>query len=419
MSDGSDGPVIQTLELTKVFRDLWYRVKARAVTNLTFHVERGEIFGLLGPNGSGKTTTIKILLGLLFPTRGRALVLGRSPREVRVKAQIGYMPEESNLYRFLDAEETLDFYGRLFNFGPAERARRTEALLDLVGLRRERRRALHEYSKGMARRIGLAQALVNDPELLILDEPTAGLDPIGTREFKDLILELKRRGKTVLLCSHLLADVEDVCDRIGILYGGALQAEGRVDELLKRRDATQITTTGVLEPTAAERVEKAILAEAPGAEVRFEAPRERLEALFLDIVTKARLAHLASSGAEPGTAAREFRLTEEPEPARGKALLDKLVAGEPAAEAPAPEEAAPPVQERRKEVLERYVAPTAEPEAPADTAAPEAPPAGKVKRSVLERLVRDDEKPGGGQDAGGAEKRGDEERGDEEVSPGA
>jgi len=407
MPDGPDGPVIQTVELTKVFRDLWHRVKARAVWNLSFRVERGEVFGLLGPNGSGKTTTIKILLGLLFPTRGRVAVLGRSPRDVRAKAQIGYMPEEANLYRFLNAGETLDFYGRLFNFGGAERSRRTDALLDLVGLRKERRRALSEYSKGMTRRIGLAQALVNDPELLILDEPTAGLDPIGTREFKDLILELKRRGKTVLLCSHLLADVEDVCDRIGILYGGALQAEGEVGELLKRRDETQITATSVLVKAAAERVEKAIRTEAPGADVRFEAPRERLEALFLKIVDEARRARLESAGAEAGIAAQDFRLTEAPEPVRGKALLDKLVSGEPEPEAAAaaPEEEAPAVEVKRKAVLERYVAPAPEPEAPAETPEAEPKPTRPVKRSVLDRLVQGDEE---GADAG-----------DEEVKPGA
>jgi ABC-2 type transport system ATP-binding protein len=418
MPDGADGPVIQTLELTKVFRDMWNRVKARAVTKLTFSVERGEVFGLLGPNGSGKTTTVKILLGLLFPTSGRVRVLGRSPRDVRVKAQIGYMPEETNLYRFLNADETLDFYGRLFNFGRAERRRRSEALLDLVGLRRERRRPLHEYSKGMARRIGLAQALVNDPELLFLDEPTAGLDPIGTREFKDLILELKRRGKTVLLLSHLLADVEDVCDRIGILYGGALQSEGRVDELLKRRDVTQITASPPFEGKQAERIEAALRAEAAGADVRFEAPRERLETLFLRIVDAARRARLASSGAEVGTAARDLRLTEEPEPARGKALLDQLVAGEPEAEAPeeAPAEEAP-AEEKRKKVLERYVAPTPETQPERETPPPQRPVGRKVKRSVLDKLVQDE---GAAKGEGPAKDEDAKESGDDkEVTPGA
>ena len=411
MPDDRDGAVIQTLELTKVFRDMWNRVKARAVNNLSFTVERGEVFGLLGPNGSGKTTTIKILLGLLFPTRGRARVLGRSPREVRVKAQIGYMPEESNLYRFLNAEETLDFYGRLFNFGPAERKRRTEALLDLVGLRKERRRALHEYSKGMARRIGLAQALVNDPELLILDEPTAGLDPIGTREFKDLIAELKRRGKTVLLCSHLLADVEDVCDRIAILYGGSLQAEGRVDELLKRRDVTQITATGRLDERLVARVQEAILKERPGVKLRFEAPRERLEALFLRIVEEARRAHLETSGAEIGLAATDLHLGAEP--VHGRALLDKLVSGEPEAKAEAPAEPTPPPVEKRRDVLERYVTPAAEPAGKEPGAAEEAPtPARKAKRSVLEGLVKGDTS-----DEARAEDTRAED--DEEVRPGA
>jgi ABC-2 type transport system ATP-binding protein len=414
MPDGSDGPMIQTLELTKVFRDMWNRVRARAVSRLTFSVERGEVYGLLGPNGSGKTTTIKMLLGLLFPTGGRVQVLGRSPREVRVKAQIGYMPEESNLYRFLNAQETLDFYGRLFNFGASERKRRTEALLDLVGLRKERRRALHEYSKGMARRIGLAQALVNDPELLILDEPTAGLDPIGTREFKDLIVELKRRGKTVLLCSHLLADVEDVCDRIAILYGGSLQAEGRVDELLKRRDVTQIVTSTQLDAAAVERLQEAIRKATPGAEVRVEAPRERLEALFLKIVEEARRGQLESSGAEAGIAARDLRLTEEP--AHGKALLDKLVAGAPEPEAERAEEAeapAAPGETKRKEVLERYTAATPPAEKAAPSPGPEAGraepgPARPVKRSVLDKLVQKDDEPP-------AEPDGT----DEEVDPGA
>ncbi|MBN1917894.1 MAG: ABC transporter ATP-binding protein, partial [Verrucomicrobia bacterium] len=344
-------------------------------------------------------------------------VLGRSPREVRVKAQIGYMPEESNLYRFLNAEETLDFYGRLFNFGAADRKRRTEALLDLVGLRKERRRALHEYSKGMARRIGLAQALVNDPELLILDEPTAGLDPIGTREFKDLIVELKRRGKTVLLCSHLLADVEDVCDRIAILYGGSLQAQGRVDELLKRGDVTQITASGRLGEGVTARVREAIAAAQPGVKVRVEAPRERLEALFLRIVEEARQARQATSGAEAGIAARELHLGAEP--AQGRALLDKLVSGEPEPDAsPASAASSEPslaVDEKRRDVLDRYVS---EPGLTADTKAKPADdegsspdgtptPARRVKRSVLEGLVK------------GEDGAGDSAEDDKGVRPGA
>lgn len=207
---------------------------------LDLEIRRGEIFGLLGPNGSGKTTTTKLVLGLLFPTSGEALVFGRDATEVTKNERIGYLPEESYLYRFLNAEETLDFYGRLFNMPAQLRRQRTADLIDMVGLTWAKRRQLREYSKGMTRRIGLAQALINDPELIILDEPTTGLDPIGTREMKDLIIRLKEQGKTVLMCSHLLADVQDVCDRIGILYQGEMKELGRVDTLLAVRDVTEI-----------------------------------------------------------------------------------------------------------------------------------------------------------------------------------
>ncbi|MCK4283734.1 MAG: ABC transporter ATP-binding protein, partial [Candidatus Brocadiae bacterium] len=184
----TDSKVLEVIELTKVFRDFWGRESVKAVNGLNLDVKRGEVFGLLGPNGSGKTTVVRIILGLLFPTRGAVRVFGRGPRNVDVKKRVGYMPEESHLYSYLNAEETLDFFGRLFRLRAGERRRRTSALIDMVGLKRARKRPLGQYSKGMARRIGLAQALINDPDLLILDEPTTGLDPIGAREMKDLIL---------------------------------------------------------------------------------------------------------------------------------------------------------------------------------------------------------------------------------------
>ena len=215
-------------------------------------VRQGEIFGLLGPNGSGKTTTIKLVLGLLFPTSGEALVFDRPANDVAKNERIGYLPEESYLYKFLNAEETLDFYGRLFNMSSAVRRQRVAELIDMVGLEWAKRRQLKEYSKGMTRRIGLAQALINDPDLILLDEPTTGLDPIGTREMKDLILRLKSEGKTVVMCSHLLADVQDVCDRIAILYQGELKELGRVDELLTVRDVTQIRAQGLTDPVKRE-----------------------------------------------------------------------------------------------------------------------------------------------------------------------
>jgi ABC-2 type transport system ATP-binding protein len=236
----SDEIVLQTRALTKVYRDFWGRQKVRALKGLDLEVRRGEVFGLLGPNGSGKTTTIKLLLGLLFPTEGEALVFGKPAGDVAKNERLGYLPEESYLYRFLTAEETLDFYGRLFDMPSATRQERIDSLIKLVGLEKARKRQLQEYSKGMTRRIGLAQALINDPELILLDEPTSGLDPIGTREMKDMILRLKEEGKTVVMCSHLLADVQDVCDRIAILHQGELKELGRVDELLKVADVTQI-----------------------------------------------------------------------------------------------------------------------------------------------------------------------------------
>src|SRR5215203_853545 len=219
---------IHTEGLTKIYKDFWGRPKVTALDNLNLTIERGEVFGLLGPNGSGKSTTIKLLLGLIFPSRGSAQVLGRPAGDTTVNEKIGFLPEESYLYRFLNGEEILKFYGKLFKIDRKTLNKRVPTLLDAVGLdAKARKRKLREYSKGMARRIGLAQALINNPELILLDEPTTGLDPIGTREMKDLILSLKKEGKTVLLCSHLLGDVQDVCDRITILFKGKMMELGR------------------------------------------------------------------------------------------------------------------------------------------------------------------------------------------------
>ena len=251
---------IETFSLTKVFPDWWGRAKVIAVEDLNLKIKPNEVYGLLGPNGSGKTTTLKMLLSLLHPTKGKAFVLGGSSRDTKISSRVGYLPEESYLYKYLSARETLDFYGRIFGLPRAVRKARIESLLDMVGLSGMANRAVGTYSKGMARRIGLAQALINDPEVLILDEPTSGMDPLGTRQMKDLIVELARRGKTVLLCSHLLADVEDVCDRIGIMYGGRMQVEGSVGLLLRRTNTRQITT-GVISASALENIRQIITAE--------------------------------------------------------------------------------------------------------------------------------------------------------------
>lgn len=274
--------VIETRNLTKDYRDFWGRQKVRALKALDLEIKRGEIFGLLGPNGSGKTTTMKLLLGLLFPTSGQALVFGRDATDVTKNERIGYLPEETYLYRFLNAVETLDFYGRLFNMPAALRRQRAADLIEMVGLEKAKRRHLREYSKGMARRIGLAQALINDPELILLDEPTTGLDPIGTRQMKDLILKLREQGKTVVMCSHLLADVQDVCDRIGILYLGELKELGRVDSLLKVRDVTEIRASGLSQ--AAQEEIKEVIRRHNGELISMGNPTTTLEELFLAII---------------------------------------------------------------------------------------------------------------------------------------
>src|SRR5258706_6301840 len=242
----ANSAAVYTKGLTKIYTDFWKRPKVTALDTLNLTIERGEVFGILGPNGSGKATTIKLLLGLIFPTRGVASVLGQPAGNTVVNERIGFLPEESYLYKFLNGEETLRFYGKLFKISHHELKNRVPLLLDKVGLDEpSRKRKLREYSKGMARRIGLAQGLINDPDRIRLDEPTTGLDPIGTREMKDLIVSLKKQGKTIILCSHLLADVQDVCDRITILFKGKMQTLGDVRDLLQVRDITQIEARGL------------------------------------------------------------------------------------------------------------------------------------------------------------------------------
>ncbi|WP_339727379.1 ABC transporter ATP-binding protein [uncultured Gimesia sp.] len=278
--------VIQVSNLTKIYRDFWGRKKVRALNSLSLEVKKGEIFGLLGPNGSGKTTTLKLLLGLLFPSEGEIKVLGQPATNVEKNERIGYLPEESYLYRFLNAEETLDFYGRLFKMSAKERRERSAELIEKVGLGHAKRRQLKEYSKGMTRRIGLAQALINNPDLVLLDEPTSGLDPLGTDDMKRMILELKAQGKTVLMCSHLLADVQDVCDRIAILYGGELKVMGRVEDLLKEKEETQILTSR-LSPEAIKEIEQ-VVAKHNGKVDSVDHPTATLESLFLKTVQESK-----------------------------------------------------------------------------------------------------------------------------------
>jgi len=280
--------VIQIRNLSKVYRDFWGRAKVRALNALSLDVNKGEVFGLLGPNGSGKTTTIKLLLGLLFPSSGEGFVFGEPASSVEKNEKVGYLPEESYLYRFLNAEETLDFYGRLFKIPANVRRERAARLIDIVGLSADKKRILREYSKGMRQRIGLAQALINDPQLVILDEPTSGLDPLGTRWMKDLILDLKKQGKTVLMCSHRLDDVQDVCDRIAILYNGDLQEQGAVEKLVEDQKRVEVRATGLELSETLENELRAVIEKHGGTMERLRHPTTTLEDLFLRIIEESK-----------------------------------------------------------------------------------------------------------------------------------
>ncbi len=372
MANETTQPVVNAVGLTKIFRDFWGRPKAKAVMDIDFNVYPGEVIGLLGPNGSGKSTTVKMLLGLLYPTGGTLSVMGRSPRAVETKLEIGYLPEESYLYKYLTAEETLDFFGALFGLSAAERKLRTEQLLEMVGLTHARRRRVGEFSKGMARRIGLAQAMINDPALLILDEPTSGLDPLGCREVKDLILHLKKRGKTVIVTSHMLSDVEDVCDRVMIMYGGKIRAQGTLNELLTITEASRITTP-VLSPEVTSKVLK-ILRDNFGAEEEFQVdhPRKSLEDFFLDVINSARRDSVETAGVVSGGNIAEYLNDGK------KVVLESLTRKEEPPPAPAPVKAeqikAAEIQAeniRLEKLTSDEPAPAAAPKAEEDKAAAE------------------------------------------------
>ena len=313
-ADAAEGVDIKCVGLTKTFRDFWMRPRVRAVEGVDLEIRRGQVYGLLGPNGSGKSTTIKMILGLISPTSGRIAVLGRRPRDVASKQRIGYLPEESYLYRFLSARETLDYYGRLFRLPARLRRERIDMLLDMVGLDAVEHRPVGEFSKGMQRRVGLAQSLINDPQLLILDEPTSGMDPVGAKQIKDLIADLGRRGKTVLLCTHQLSDVEDLCDRVAIMFGGRVRAEGTCDELLEQEDRTTIRTAAL--PPAVVAEVRGVLERHGIGPVAVERPRRRMESLFLEIVEQARAEGARTSGATTGGRVADFlRSGAEPPPA--------------------------------------------------------------------------------------------------------
>lgn len=293
-SEWPDKSVIKAEGLAKVFRDFWRRPVVCAVKAVNFEVQAGEIFGLLGPNGSGKSTTLRMILGLLKPTAGILRVFGKEPKDVNTKAKIGYLPEESCLYPFLTARETLMFYGSLFNLDSSILKERVKQLLEMTGLQHAAERRIGEFSKGMLRRIGLAQALINDPELIILDEPTSGLDPVGCRQVKDLILILAGRGKTVLISSHLLADVESVCKRVIIMNNGNIIVQGRLNELLENEAIYRFCVSAA----SAEQIQaiQSFLSRQTGAAAQMDHPRKTLEQFFLETVAQTQPGTISPSG---------------------------------------------------------------------------------------------------------------------------
>ena len=245
LSNGEASAAVAVHGLTKIFPVPFHPTRGVvAVKDLSLRIEPGEVYGLLGPNGSGKSTTLKIILGLVSPTRGRTEIFGRDSRLVESREAVGFLPENPYFYKYLSGAETLRFFGRLCGMSGATLKSRVTELLDLVGLNKARDRRLGTYSKGMLQRIGLAQALIHDPRLVVLDEPTAGVDPAGSREIRDLIMDLKHRGITVLLSSHLLAQAQEICDRIGILADGVLVREGHLQELIAIENQTELVIAG-------------------------------------------------------------------------------------------------------------------------------------------------------------------------------
>lgn len=280
-----DPPAVQINHLVKEFPSPFKKSKVRAVNDVSLSIQAGEVYGLIGPNGSGKSTTMKALLGLLAPTSGSCHVFGRNSLKTDSRQEIGFLPENPYFYKHLNGEETLRFYGKLCGIRGKKLRQRVDEMLDLVSLQDARQRRIGGYSKGMLQRIGLAQALIHEPRLVILDEPTAGVDPVGSRMIRDLIVSLKEQGVTVFLCSHLLEQVQEICDHVGIIFKGQLVNEGRLDDLIAIEDQTEILIRNA-RPEALERIQ-AILKEDPDSELLgIGKPRTTLERLFLDEARK-------------------------------------------------------------------------------------------------------------------------------------
>lgn len=278
MADGA--PAVEIVDLVKDFHTSFRRKPLRAVDGVSLTIPAGEVYGLIGPNGSGKSTTMKALLGLVAPTAGRCSIFGKDSLKVDSRNDVGFLPENPYFYKHLTGTETLRFYGKLCGLGGRTLAERVKEMLALVDLEDASERRVGGYSKGMLQRIGLAQALIQEPRLLILDEPTAGVDPIGSRQIRDLILKLRERGITVFLCSHLLEQVQEVCDHVGIIFRGKLVKEGRLEDLIAIEDQTEVVLRNA-SPELVARIEELVGADAAASLVRTGKPRTTLERLFL------------------------------------------------------------------------------------------------------------------------------------------
>lgn len=273
-------PAVEIRDLVKDFQTSFRRKPLRAVDGVSIRIMPGEVYGLIGPNGSGKSTTMKALLGLVAPTSGQCAIFGKDSLKVDSRNDVGFLPENPYFYKHLSGGETLRFYGKLCGLKGKSLDERVKELLALVDLTAACDRRLGGYSKGMLQRIGLAQALIQEPRLVILDEPTAGVDPVGSRQIRDLIFKLRERGITVFLCSHLLEQVQEVCDHVGIIFQGRMIREGRLEDLIAIEDQTEI----ILKDAGPELIARisSLVSESPGATiVRTGKPRTTLERLFL------------------------------------------------------------------------------------------------------------------------------------------
>jgi ABC-2 type transport system ATP-binding protein len=274
-------PAVRIENLTKIFPVPLRRQRVTAVRNISFEVRPGEVYGLLGPNGSGKSTTLKILLGLVTPNQGRAMIFGQDSRDYHSRRDVGFLPENPYFYKFLTAAETLRFYGKVCGMGGTILNKRIDELIHLVGLEDARDRRIGGFSKGMLQRIGLAQALIQDPRLVVLDEPTAGVDPAGSHQIRDLILDLKKRGKTVLLTSHLLEQVQEICDRVGIMARGEMIREGALADLVSVKNQTEFVIENAT-PEIRSQIEH-LLQNTPAKLLTTRQPQRSLESVFLEL----------------------------------------------------------------------------------------------------------------------------------------